>query len=115
MRTREGHAPSFEWETGQGFKRYKHAAQITGRGKVKLSIHWTTSDETRGEMVEGYSVTDEMFSSFLNFHIEIQRFYSAYKEDVHLGAAHDGYSDKMTELSIYANPENERGELYKAF
>ena len=49
-------------------------------------------------MVEGYTVTYEMFSSFLNFHIGIQRFYSAHKEDENLGATHDGYSDKMTGL-----------------
>ena len=56
-------------------------------------------------MVEGYTVTDEMFSSILNFHSVIQRFYSAHKEDENLGATHNGYSDKMTGLSIYANPE----------
>ena len=56
-------------------------------------------------MVEGYTVTDEMFSSFLHFHIGMQSFYSVHKEDENLGATHNGYSDTMTGLSIYANPE----------
>ena len=49
-------------------------------------------------MVEGYTVTNGMLLLFLNFHIGIQRFYSAHKEDENLGATHDGYSDKMTGL-----------------
>ena len=115
LHTMAWNIPPFEWEIGQGFKRYKHGTQISGSGaKVKLANHWTTADNIKGVIVEGSAMTDEMFSSFLNYYIGVERFYSAHKEDTNLGSTHNAYSDRMTGLSVYANHEYEREELYKA-
>ena len=97
--------PVLRGRVGQGFKIYKHGTQISGSGaKVKLANHWTTTNNIRGNIVEGYALTDEMFSSFLNYYIGVESFYSANKEATNLGATHNSYSD-----SRYMLTQNTRG------
>ena len=68
----------------------------------------------RRAIMDGYNVTDEMFASFLNYHMDIGRYYSAATEDVPLGAWYDAFSSNLQGLSVYMNPEYEWKELYKA-
>jgi hypothetical protein len=107
-------APSFEWEISQGFMRHKPNAILKGGEKVKLTNHWATPYNIRQAIMDGYNVTDEMFASFLNYHMEIGRYYSAATEDVPLGTWYDAFSSNLQGLSVYMNPEYEWKELYKA-
>ena len=107
LHTRASDTSSFEWEIGQGFKIYKHRTQISGSGaKVKLANHWTTTDNIRGNIVEGYVLTDEMFSFFLNYYIGVESFYSANKEDTNLGATHNSHSDSRYMLMLSTRGRN---------
>ena len=104
----------FEWEIGDLFKRYKPGATTTKGRKINIRNHWATRDPIREAIIDGYSVTEEMFAPPLNFLIHPSTTYcSIHERDVVFGARYNAYGSQKRGTSIYANPEYEQGELLK--
>jgi ribonuclease HI len=107
-------AGTFAQELALLLARYKQGVPIAGSNRtVEMKNHWATPPAIYSYLQDKWGVHKERFASPLNYHPDMQAYWSCHERDQLFGAQHNAYSVQWTGYSV-ANPEYEANQLEKA-